>query len=170
MVTFFKSILRRRLRGTFKINWNNCNLGQRLPLRLHIYAVTKPLIVILYWGSNRKSHFPPSAIVCLPCHLIPVQKVLLTLILWYLCQSPVSSNNFFGGNKIFCSLNFHQSRDHSKKSAICIRCFNDDFVSAGKSVTPFIYITLNYSLSLVWPPWRRGQWWEWRRWTQLKKV
>ena len=40
MVTFFKSIFRRRLRGTFKINWNNCNLGQRLPLRLHIYAVT----------------------------------------------------------------------------------------------------------------------------------
>lgn len=79
MVTFFKSILRRRLRGTFKINWNNCYLGQRLPLRLHIYAVTKPLIVILYWGSNRKSHFPPCTIVYLPCHLLPMHKVLLTL-------------------------------------------------------------------------------------------
>ena len=74
MVTFFKSIFRRRLRGIFKINWNNCNLGQRLALKLHIYAVTKPLIVILYWGSNRKSHFPPCTIVHLPCHLLPMHK------------------------------------------------------------------------------------------------
>ena len=81
MVTFFKSIFRRRLRGIFKMNWNNCNLGLRLPLRLHIYAVTKPLIVILYWGSNRKSHFPSCTIVYLPCNLLPMQKVLITLIL-----------------------------------------------------------------------------------------
>ena len=81
MVTVFKSIFRRRLRGIFKIKWNNCNLGQRLALRLHIYAVTKPLIVILYWGSNRKSLFPPCTIIYLPCNLVPIQKVLLTLIL-----------------------------------------------------------------------------------------
>ena len=81
MVTFFKSIFRRRLRGILKLNWNNCNLGQRLPLMLHIYAVTKPLIVTLYWGSNRKSHFPPCTIVYLLWHLILMQKVLSTLIL-----------------------------------------------------------------------------------------
>ena len=90
MVTFFKSIFRTRLRGILRINWKNCNLGQRLPLRFHIYAVTKPLIVTLYLGSNRKSHFPPCTIVYLPCNLLPMQKVVITLILWYLWRHAIS--------------------------------------------------------------------------------